>query len=100
MQCCQVTFHKLSLIQFEIFSADSDHYPLFKLSPHLLSKQKEIEYLREISELLMMFLLPRGYLLSPAKYFVREVLACKGKFRSKSNRSADQNNSPFQYYTH
>lgn len=50
---------------------------MFKLSPHLESKEKELEYLRHLSELLIMLLLPRSYSLSPAKYFLREVLACK-----------------------
>ncbi|KAI4462490.1 sorting nexin [Holotrichia oblita] len=75
----KITNHFERIREAKILVAESDHYPLFKLSPHLLSKQKELEYLRQVSELLMMFLLPRGYLLSPAKYFLREVLACKAQ---------------------
>lgn len=62
-----------------IFSAESNHPPLFTLSPHLVCPEKEIEYLQHVSEVFIMFLLPRSYSLSPAKYFLREVLAFKGK---------------------
>lgn len=51
---------------------------MFTLSPHLISPENELNYLRVVSEVLIMFTLPRSYSLSPAKYFVREVLACKG----------------------
>nr|XP_023024783.1 sorting nexin-25 [Leptinotarsa decemlineata] len=57
--------------------AESDRPPIFQLSPHVMSSEKELEYLRTLSELLIMFLLPRTYSLSPTKYFVREVLCCK-----------------------
>lgn len=51
--------------------------PTFKLPPHVLTTEKELDYLRQISEMFVMFLLPRSYSLPPAKYFLREVLACK-----------------------
>lgn len=57
---------------------ESDHPPVFQLSPHVMSSEKELEYLRTVSELLIMFLLPRSYSLSPAKYLIREILCCKG----------------------
>lgn len=62
------------------FSVESDRPPIFQLSPHVMSSEKETEYLRTVSELLIMFLLPRSYSLSPTKYLVREVLCCKGMY--------------------
>nr|XP_022906354.1 sorting nexin-25 isoform X1 [Onthophagus taurus] len=73
----KITSHFEKIREAKSLVIDSDHYPLFKLSPHLLSRERELGYLRLVSEVLMMFLLPRGYLLSPAKYFLREVIACK-----------------------
>lgn len=52
--------------------------PVFALSPHLMSPETELHYLRQISELLVMFLLPRCYSLTPASHLMREILACKG----------------------
>ncbi|KAM3968308.1 LOW QUALITY PROTEIN: sorting nexin snazarus [Aphomia sociella] len=51
--------------------------PLFALAPHLTTFETELHYLRQISELIVMFLMPRCYSLSPASYLVTEVLACK-----------------------
>lgn len=59
-------------------SGDTDRPPIFPLLPHVMSSEKEIEYLRTVSELLIMFLLPRTYSLSPTKYLIREILSCKG----------------------
>lgn len=56
---------------------DSNHLPVFALSPHLMSAESELHYLRQTSELLIMFLLPRCYSLAPASHLLREVLACK-----------------------
>ncbi|CAG9791866.1 unnamed protein product [Diatraea saccharalis] len=51
--------------------------PVFALAPHLMSCETELHYLRQISELIIMFLLPRCYSLSPASHLMREILACK-----------------------
>ncbi|CAG9766867.1 unnamed protein product [Ceutorhynchus assimilis] len=51
--------------------------PEFHLSIYIMSSEKELEYLRTLSEVLIMFLLPRAYSLSPTKYFIREVICCK-----------------------
>lgn len=53
--------------------------PVFILSAHLMSPVAELEYLRKISELYILFLLPRSYSLSPVKFLLREVLTCKSK---------------------
>lgn len=44
-----------------------------------MSPVAELEYLRKISELYILFLLPRSYSLSPVKFLLREVLTCKSK---------------------
>ncbi|KAL4713545.1 hypothetical protein ACJJTC_007783 [Scirpophaga incertulas] len=51
--------------------------PVFALAPHLMSCETELHYLRQISELIIMFLMPRCYSLSPASHLMREILACK-----------------------
>ncbi|ENN82923.1 hypothetical protein YQE_00712, partial [Dendroctonus ponderosae] len=53
--------------------------PEFKLSMHVIYSDMELQYLRTLSEVLIMFLMPRAYSLSPTKHFIREVLCCKGK---------------------
>ncbi|KAJ8726892.1 hypothetical protein PYW08_015289 [Mythimna loreyi] len=51
--------------------------PVFALAPHLMSFDTELHYLRQISELIIMFLMPRCYSLAPASHLMREILACK-----------------------
>lgn len=45
-----------------------------------MSPVAELEYLRKISELYILFLLPRSYSLSPVKFLLRELLTCKSNF--------------------
>ncbi|XP_056631886.1 sorting nexin-25 [Diorhabda sublineata] len=73
----KITVHFEKIREAKALVEDSDHPPVFQLSPHVMSSEKEIEYLRTVSELLIMFLLPRAYSLSPTKYLVREILCCK-----------------------
>ncbi|XP_013138526.1 PREDICTED: sorting nexin-25 [Papilio polytes] len=51
--------------------------PVFALAPHLMSCEMELHYLRQISELIIMFLMPRCYSLTPVSHLLREILACK-----------------------
>ncbi|CAK1578206.1 unnamed protein product [Parnassius mnemosyne] len=51
--------------------------PVFALAPHLATCETELHYLRQISELLIMFLMPRCYSLTPVSHLLREILACK-----------------------
>ncbi|XP_045459696.1 sorting nexin-25 [Melitaea cinxia] len=51
--------------------------PVFALASHLMSSDTELHYLRQISELIVMFLMPRCYSLTPVSYLMREILACK-----------------------
>ncbi|XP_049865173.1 sorting nexin-25 isoform X2 [Pectinophora gossypiella] len=51
--------------------------PVFALAPHLMSCETELHYLRQISELIIMFLMPRCYSLTPASHLMREILSCK-----------------------
>ncbi|KAF5269792.1 hypothetical protein FQA39_LY08573 [Lamprigera yunnana] len=73
----RITLHFEKIRDAETLIAESNHPPLFTISPHLVSSNREVEYLQNVSEILIMFLLPRSYSLSPAKYFLREVLTCK-----------------------
>ncbi|XP_022114561.2 sorting nexin-25 isoform X3 [Pieris rapae] len=51
--------------------------PVFALMPHLMSLDTELHYLRQISEMLIIYLMPRCYSLTPGSHLLREVLACK-----------------------
>ncbi|XP_018331771.1 sorting nexin-25 isoform X2 [Agrilus planipennis] len=73
----KITLHFEKIRAGESLVIASKHLPLFSVSPHLVSEEKELSYLRNVSELLIMFLLPRSYSLSPSKYLVRELLTCK-----------------------
>ncbi|XP_076273177.1 sorting nexin snazarus isoform X2 [Rhynchophorus ferrugineus] len=70
-------FEKIRESKSMIFRMDQDFPPEFLLSQHVISSEKELEYLGVFSEVLIMFLLPRTYSLTPTKYFLREVLCCK-----------------------
>ncbi|KAG5319379.1 SNX25 protein, partial [Pseudoatta argentina] len=72
----KLTFHfeKIRIAQAASLEGED---PVFILSAHLMSPVAELEYLRKISELYILFLLPRSYSLSPVKFLLREVLTCK-----------------------
>ncbi|KAK0159034.1 hypothetical protein PV328_009966 [Microctonus aethiopoides] len=72
----KVTFH-FEKIRIAQAAATEGEDPIFILSSHLMSKTAELEYLRRVSELCIMFFLPRSYSLSPAKYLLREIITCK-----------------------
>ncbi|XP_017769839.1 PREDICTED: sorting nexin-25 isoform X2 [Nicrophorus vespilloides] len=73
----KIEMHFERIREAKTLVAESNHQPLFKVSPFLMSQDHELNYLRQISELFIMFLLPRSYSLPPAKYFLREILACR-----------------------
>lgn len=60
--------------------AESGGIPIFATSSYLSSEENELEFLRKISEIMIIFLLPRGYSLSPLKNLLSEILAFKSKF--------------------
>ncbi|XP_020288174.1 sorting nexin-25-like [Pseudomyrmex gracilis] len=72
----KLTFHFEKIRIAQAASSEGED-PVFILSAHLMSPVAELEYLRKISELYILFLLPRSYSLSPVKFLLREVLACK-----------------------
>lgn len=73
----KVTLHFEKIRTARTLIAESTRPPVFAISPHLISPEKELEYIRHVSELLIMFLLPRSYSLSPAKHLLREIISCK-----------------------
>ncbi|KAJ8982654.1 hypothetical protein NQ317_019055 [Molorchus minor] len=73
----KITIHFEKIREAKTAIIESDRPPIFQLTPQAMSSEKEIEYLRTLSELLIMFLLPRTYSLSPTKYLIREILCCK-----------------------
>ncbi|XP_043269106.1 sorting nexin-25 isoform X2 [Venturia canescens] len=72
----RVTFH-FEKIRIAQAAASEGEDPVFVLSPHLMSRTDELEYLRRVSEICIMFFLPRSYSISPAKFLLREVITCK-----------------------
>lgn len=50
---------------------------MFAKTSYLLSEECELEFLRKLSEIIIIFLLPRGYSLSPLKNFISDVLSYK-----------------------
>lgn len=52
---------------------------VFATTSYLISEEKEMEFLRKISEIMVIFLLPKGYSLSPLKNLLSELLSYKGK---------------------
>lgn len=44
-----------------------------------MSPTAELDYLKKVSELYILFLLPPCYSLAPMKYLLREILTCKSK---------------------
>ncbi|XP_058443112.1 sorting nexin-25 [Malaya genurostris] len=51
--------------------------PVFATSSYLTTTEKELEFLKKICEILTIFLLPRGYSLSPIKDLLSEVISYK-----------------------
>lgn len=60
--------------------------PMFFTTSYLMTEESEIEFLRKLCEVMIIFLLPRGYSLAPLKNLLSEILAFKSKkdlFRTK-----------------
>ncbi|XP_053998110.1 sorting nexin-25-like isoform X2 [Hylaeus anthracinus] len=72
----KITFHFEKIRIAQAASSEGED-PVFILSAHLMSPTSELDYLRKVSELYILFLLPRCYSLAPMKYLLREILACK-----------------------
>ncbi|CAL7949366.1 unnamed protein product [Xylocopa violacea] len=72
----KITFHFEKIRIAQTASSEGED-PVFILSAHLMSPTTELDYLRKVSELYILFLLPPCYSLAPMKYLLREVLACK-----------------------
>lgn len=72
----KITFHfeKIRLAQTASTQGED---PVFILSTHLMSPTAELDYLKKVSELYILFLLPPCYSLAPMKYLLREILTCK-----------------------
>ncbi|XP_043250789.1 sorting nexin-25 isoform X2 [Colletes gigas] len=72
----KITFHFEKIRIAQAASSEGED-PVFILSAHLMSPTSELDYLRKVSELYILFLLPRCYSLAPMKYLLREIIACK-----------------------
>ncbi|KAL1509137.1 hypothetical protein ABEB36_003923 [Hypothenemus hampei] len=72
-----ITLHFEKIREAKLQANLNQQPPEFELSICVMSSEKELEYLKTLSEVLIMFLLPRAYSLSPTKSFLREVICCK-----------------------
>ncbi|XP_044758531.1 sorting nexin-25 isoform X2 [Coccinella septempunctata] len=73
----KITLHFEKIREAKTLALENRKLPVFALSNHVISFSNEVEFLRNLSELLIMFLLPRSYFLSPSKYLIRECLVFK-----------------------
>lgn len=73
----RITHHFEKIRIAQSYAIEHNEMPVFAISPHLMSYDTEIHYLRQISDLIIIFLLPRSYSLNPATHLVREVVSCK-----------------------
>ncbi|GAB0086123.1 sorting nexin-25 [Sergentomyia squamirostris] len=74
----RVTVHleKIRIYQSRLVT-DPGSNAVFATASYLESEEKELEFLRKISEIMVIFLLPRGYSLSPLKNLIGEILSYK-----------------------
>ncbi|XP_043593314.1 sorting nexin-25 isoform X2 [Bombus pyrosoma] len=84
----KITFHfeKIRLAQTASTQGED---PVFILSTHLMSPTAELDYLKKVSELYILFLLPPCYSLAPMKYLLREILTCKKAMHRKTYEYAE-----------
>ena len=74
-------FEKIRVVRENNSSSSSNspkkqQLPTFPVSPHLMSQEREIEYLIKVSETLILFLCPKSYgTCLPARHLLRELLA-------------------------
>lgn len=73
----RVTVHMEKIRIAKSRVSDTGLPPMFAISSYLVSEEKELEFLRKISEIMIIFLLPKGYSLSPLKNLLSEILAYK-----------------------
>uniref|UniRef100_A0A1B0CG91 Sorting nexin-25 n=2 Tax=Lutzomyia longipalpis TaxID=7200 RepID=A0A1B0CG91_LUTLO len=73
----RVTVHLEKIRIYQARLNDGGGAPTFATASYLESEEKELEFLRKISEIMVIFLLPRGYSLSPLKNLISEILSYK-----------------------
>lgn len=59
------------------YRLESGKSPIFATTSYLASEEKEMEFLRKLCEIIVIFLMPRGYSLLPMKSLLSEVLSYK-----------------------
>lgn len=73
----RVTVHLEKLRIAKARALETGTAPMFATTSYLQTEEKEIEFLRKICEVMIIFLLPRGYSLAPLKNLLSEILAFK-----------------------
>ncbi|XP_055528004.1 sorting nexin-25 [Wyeomyia smithii] len=73
----KTTIHLEKIRTAQSRAAELGTEPVFATASYLTSTEKELEFLKKICEILTIFLLPRGYSLSPIKDLLSEVVSYK-----------------------
>ncbi|XP_037027852.1 sorting nexin-25 isoform X2 [Bradysia coprophila] len=73
----RVTIHLEKLRIANARATESGKTPIFATTSYLASDEKELEFLRKLCEIMVIFLMPRGYSLLPMKNLLSEVLSYK-----------------------
>lgn len=76
----KTTIHLEKIRIAQTRAAELGTEPIFATSSYLVTTEKELEFLKKICEILIIFLLPRGYSLSPIKDLLSEVISFKVLF--------------------
>lgn len=73
----KITLHLEKIRNVETKMKETDENVVFTTSTYLSSDDKELEFLKKISEIMIIMLLKRGYSVSPMKELLCEILAFK-----------------------
>ncbi|KAJ6637054.1 Sorting nexin-25 [Pseudolycoriella hygida] len=73
----RVTIHLEKIRIANARASESGEAPIFATTAYLSSEESEMEFLRKLCEIIIIFLMPRGYSLQPMKSLLSEVLSYK-----------------------
>ncbi|XP_053948481.1 sorting nexin-25 isoform X2 [Anastrepha ludens] len=73
----RVTVHLEKIRIAEARAAEIGNPPVFSTNSYLVDEETELKFLRRLSEIMIILLLPRGYSLPPLKVLLSEILSYK-----------------------
>lgn len=66
---------------FVLISAETGNPLVFSTNSYLADDDTELKFLRRLSEIMIILLLPRGYSLPPLKVLLSEILSYKSLYK-------------------